>query len=274
MTYLELKEWYIQKRERELLLGLPTTEEDIVKLNGYTYTISFEKDNLECILNNWPENTENLLVEDFVTGIDTKRTYDDKLKKVVLNDSCKRLYDGCFKNYMNLTEINLKNVSRIGPSSFMNCLNLDRIEFGEDLSYIGARAFAHSGVRQVIFHSCLEGLCSSCFSYCDKLEKVEGLSCTIANTSPYKTKWQQGTHLGIFKGCYNLKTVDIGVLDLISEDMFLGCHALNKVTIGSLNSHNIGEAAFYECSKNLVVVCEGKTYTNVEDLMCFDMGDS
>lgn len=259
MTYAELYDYYKEKREREMCFGIDTLDTDTFELDGCQYFMKAHSDAYDFELISYPDSVEVLEVPDFVTGISipaNKVGLNTRLKKVILNDRCRVINEKSFESCVALKEINLKNISYIGNSAFKSCISLKDIEFGSDLKYLGNRAFSQSGITSLKFNSCLDSLCSSCFSYCRDLLTVDGLNCLLPATV-YKTKLIQGVHGGIFRNCNNLKKVSIGKLDAFTEDFFWHCENLEQVEVKEQVAVLVGNMAFYKCNMNLDFMYRG-----------------
>ncbi len=117
---------------------------------------------------------------------------------------------GAFANCSNLTTINLENAAAIGNSAFENCTSLVDVKLNDYLSYIGAKAFANTGIREITIKNCT--IEEGAFMNCKNLEKVtigEGV------TEIYKNA---------FLGCPNLKEISISKdVTYIDENAFNGC---------------------------------------------------
>jgi hypothetical protein len=238
------------KEYRDRALALDLNVSNTIEIDGISYLFEENKQEIgeyNIYVTDWQEDMEELILDESVTGIIRKNSSKkSKLKKVVLSDSVKLLDRDSFISCTELTDINLSNVEYIGSNAFKGCSKLETVNFGSNLSYLGNRAFSHTGLRSVEFNSKLRSLCSSCFSFCYNLESISNLDCERLLDITAQAKYNQGVHEGIFKGCMNLKSATIKYVDFVSKDMFRNCTSLEEVYFKQ-NTVNMCEDAFYNC---------------------------
>ena len=262
MSDLNLLDIYNDYRDRALMFGMEVPE--IFEVDGYTYKAILNNNQVVIYLVNWPIDIDELVVNDSVYGISGNHDKNDKLRKVVLGKNLKRIEESSFCNFIALEDINLENIEYIGTKAFKNTFKLKHLNLGKNLYYLGNRAFECSGVEELKFNSELRSLCSSSFSYCMNLKRVENLSCH-KDVSNYNLKENQGVHRAIFKCCENLEEVNILGLDSITSEMFANCNKLNKVLI-SEEFMLIEKDAFYHCESlsdiyaNNIKIISGMNY--------------
>lgn len=122
------------------------------------------------------------------------------------------VFDGAFKNCKNLTDINLATVVYIGSSAFENCTALTNVEFSSSINEIGGKAFANTGLTDVIVfgEDCYieEGV----FMNCKNLESV---------------RLEEGVYyvgMNAFLNCPKLKTIYMSkTVKAFEDNAFNGC---------------------------------------------------
>ncbi len=154
------------------------------------------------------------------------------------------IYDGSFANCKNLTTINIENAAIIGDSAFENCTSLVNVKLNENLLYLGAKAFANTGIKEITVKNC--AIDEGAFMNCENLETV-----TIGDgvTEIYKNA---------FLGCPNLKTISLSAdIEYIDENAFNGCenvtfkvtkhtYAYNHIVNLDLNFEVVGKLSLWE----------------------------
>lgn len=103
-----------------------------------------------------------------------------RILSVAFPDSLKDIKDKAFSNCKNLERVDFGyGIQYIGSSStmggercFQSCHKLKRIEIPEQVRGIGKKSFMDCGLEEVIFHEGLKSISSSAFAYCDELKKI------------------------------------------------------------------------------------------------------
>ena len=144
-----------------------------------------------------------------------------------------------FSNCANLTNIDLSNCTFIGESAFRGCpklsnINLSRCKLLENYAFIEC-----TELTEVDLSSC-SSLAYGIFAYCSKLKTVKGIenittipANAFANTGietlslPLCTTIQDGA----FRGCTQLKSIDIPVCQSIGMNAFASCSRLESASI-------------------------------------------
>ena len=144
-----------------------------------------------------------------------------------------------FSNCANLTNIDLSNCTFIGEWAFRGCpklsnINLSKCKLLENYAFIDC-----TELTEVDLSSC-SSLAYGIFAYCSKLKTVKGIenittipANAFANTgietlSLPLCKTIQG---GAFRGCSQLKSIDIPVCQSIGMNAFASCSRLESASI-------------------------------------------
>lgn len=144
-----------------------------------------------------------------------------------------------FSNCANLTNIDLSNCTFIGEWAFRGCpklsnINLSKCKLLENYAFIEC-----TELTEVDLSSC-SSLAYGVFAYCSKLKTVKGIenittipANAFANTGietlslPLCTTIQEGA----FRGCTQLKSIDIPVCQSIGMNAFASCSRLESASI-------------------------------------------
>lgn len=129
-----------------------------------------------------------------------------------------------------------------------------RVELPDTLKHIEAKAFYHSGVKEVIFPDGMETIEAEAFGECDNLRRVYvPASVEITGYGSY----------GPFNGCDNLKTIELeeGITH-IAANLFNGCTGLDTYDIPDTVT-TIKWGAFQNCS-NLYHINIPESVTTIE----------
>lgn len=78
-----------------------------------------------------------------------------------------------FTGCKNLTSADLSNAEFIDDSAFENCITLASVTFGEDLGYVGSRAFANTALESVSIGGSDNWIGEGTFSNCPKLKRID-----------------------------------------------------------------------------------------------------
>lgn len=110
------------------------------------------------------------------------------------------------------------------------------VAFPSSLRYIGAEAFASTGLTEVTLPETLEGVGKAAFMRSESLTKATWPQSVVAVSD------------SAFNGCTSLSQVTLPQsLQTIGEDAFYKCTALTQVTLPQ-SLQTIGNSAFYGCS--------------------------
>ncbi|MBV3430879.1 leucine-rich repeat domain-containing protein [Prevotella copri] len=144
-----------------------------------------------------------------------------------------------FSNCANLTNIDLSNCTFIGEWAFRGCpklsnINLSKCKLLENYAFIEC-----TELTEVDLSSC-SSLAYGIFAYCSKLKTVKGIenittipANAFANTGietlslPLCTTIQEGA----FRGCSQLKSIDIPICQSIGMNAFASCSHLESASI-------------------------------------------
>lgn len=149
--------------------------------NPYFKTIDgilYSKDGYELI--KCPvDRTGDLRIADCTVSIAPRAFLNANISSVSFPDSMQNIKDKAFSNCKNLEHVDFGHgIQYIGSSSsmgercFQSCHKLKRIEFPEQMRGIGEKSFMNCGLEEVVFHEGLKNISASAFAYCDKLKKV------------------------------------------------------------------------------------------------------
>ena len=191
------------------------------------------------------------------------------LKKAVLSDSIMYINEYAFASCEKLESVNIpKSCDVIGAHAFNGCGRLSETELSENLIIIGDYAFAESGIEAVNFPKRLQSIGEGAFQgsdlrsvtlYSSSLGSYAFADCpdleTVYNGNLYPTSSDRQTGIGIFSGCKNLKSAEIGG-GIIAHGFFSGCSSLEYVKI-SKDVAAIRIDAFLGCSSVSVIDYEG-----------------
>lgn len=117
--------------------------------------------------------------------------------------NCNEVFDNAFYSCINLKNVDLNYISFLRNQAFMNCYNLEAINFGSKLSSIGAAAFKN----------------------CSKLKYIE---------IPSNISWMIGNYA--FESCSELNFVSIDGNPEIGWRAFSGCFNIESIYAPNLKS--------------------------------------
>jgi len=210
-----------------------------------------------------PSFTDGELVITDETGVTQIGSTGDNFAKVILIDSTAGIDSGAFSGYTNLIEVSLpqhlttidyamfnqcnnlskvlipSNVTSFMENCFCKCIGLKEITLPETTTYIGADAFAGSGLQSIRIPSNALNAPSSGWHSFGGCKSLTSVTIEPGNTS---------LNYGIFSGCSALMEIVIpeGVT-LIGEGAFDGCTALTSVALPS-SLTNLEVGIFYDCT--------------------------
>ena len=140
------------------------------------------------------------------------------------------VYQTIFADCLNLEEVNLNNVNKIGKYAFVNTISLKSIDLTK-VTNIGNYAFKGSGLESVDLAN-VSTVGTNVFQNCLSLENVTNLK----KTGNY-----------IFSGCIAIESIDLSGVSTLSNYSFDGCTALSNITFGAAMTA-IPEGAFSGCT--------------------------
>ena len=180
----------------------------------------------------------------------------------------KAAFQDCYSLKQVTTDGSSPSLQSIGQEAFVGCRQLEGVWFnGSPLAKIGQQAFYNCQALTVAsFENCpLVYIMSQAFSGCTAL-KTTNIFNNIFTIQSIEEKAFEGctsltkvklptaiTYLGsgAFKGCANLTTITTDNLMQIGNSAFYSCTKLAPETDGSIklpNVNKIGNLAFYSCS--------------------------
>lgn len=181
-----------------------------------------------------------------------------KLVSVQLPDNINKIPDHMFNDCSSLQSVNLENIEVIGASSFENCVSLKKLDLSHNVDSICSDAFRNcNGIKVLLTGNQLSYIGSKAFYSCDSLCKL---------TLSGKSAVELGEYA--FQYCEKLESVSLGkgILDIgnafndcpnIKELIFLeGCEKtirtkftnIEKLSLPSTILY-IDDYSFYDCAK-------------------------
>lgn len=180
----------------------------------------------------------------------------DKLERIALSDSIKKIPDHAFAGCIKLQNVDCSSgITDIGEYAFNNCHELSSIELTPALATIGKDAFANSAltgdlaltgvreigawafsatqIRSITLGDKLKTLKASTFEHCEALA-------TVMITSATKS-----IEHSAFSGCKALSEIVLEYVTRIGDKAFFGCEQLKSVSLASIET--LGVSAFEEC---------------------------
>ena len=148
--------------------------------------------------------------------------YLEKLTKIVIPNSVKRIGGSAFVDCDGLTEIIIPDsVTSIGSLAFQYCDNLTKIVIPKSMTSISESAFSWcTGLKEVVLHDDVTEIAAGAFSYCENLTEI-----VIPDS-----------------------------VTSIGSQAFIECSALKKIVIPA-SVTSIGDYAFAACNQ-LTVSCK------------------
>lgn len=180
-----------------------------------------------------------------------------------LPSSCTIIYNNAFyvaSNVgLNITSIDLTNVTYIGTNAFQGCAKLANVTWGTKLATVENYAFdgcaalttanissATTKIGTYVFRGCasltsvslpstLASLPNYAFQNCVSLETIE-LPETLQTIGTY-----------VFSGCEKLKNIDLSTIQTIGANAFTGCTSLEAVDLSNVTT-SIASNTFQNCT--------------------------
>ena len=175
-----------------------------------------------------------------------------KLAKVTLEDGVEKISRGSFNACEALAEIVVPaSVKTIEDIAFVGCTALTAFDF-TNVTTLGYRAFAASGLTSVVLPATLTNLSASVFGSCKSLVSVDV-------QGAYET-----FPAGMFGYCYALKDVKFAEgTKRIGNTVFFRCTGLETVTLPA-SCFKIENQCFYGCTSLTTInfLCTEKMYIN------------
>lgn len=159
----------------------------------------------------------------YFTNVDPVAPWADirgSIKKIVVSEGIKNLYEKAFTDCYNVTEVSLPStLIEIGEKVFYGCRSLRSVTIPEGTRYIGYLAFATSGLESAVLPGSLISYDMHVFDRCTQLTDVvisEGIQWLV----PYT-----------FRNCTALKNVTLPETMTTIEYAFVGCTSLESITL-------------------------------------------
>lgn len=164
------------------------------------------------------------------------------LREVILSDRMTDIAGGTFSGCYNLTEIDLSNISYLGPDVFWGCKNLtlkDGTNLSPDLKTIDPHAFDGCVQLSRVDLSHITALDAYAFNGCENLTLAPGTNLSPDLKSiPYHA----------FSGCSQLSEVDLSHVVSVGDSAFEECENLTLETGTNISSMtDIGNSSFRNC---------------------------
>ena len=136
------------------------------------------------------------------------------------------VYDGAFKNCKNLTDIDLSTTDYIGIGAFENCTALTDVKFKSSITDIGAKAFANTGLTEVVIYGEDCYIEEGAFMNCENLKSV---------------RLEEGVYyigMNAFLNCPDLETIYLSkTIKSIEDNAFNGCDNVTFEVIKGTTAH-------------------------------------
>lgn len=101
-------------------------------------------------------------------------TYKDGIGSIVFEKELTTIPKNLYRGSLTLQSIDIPpSVKMIEDNAFDGCKHLKQVEFYDGLRSIGKRAFAYTGLENVVIPSSVLVVCSEAFSHCESLTKLK-----------------------------------------------------------------------------------------------------
>lgn len=123
------------------------------------------------------ERKGDVIIQEGTVSIGMDAFRQTKISSVTLPDSMCMLYEKAFCECRNLEHVNFgKGITYIGTTAstsiFESCLSLKKLEFPEQITSIGNKAFYNCSLEEVVFHEGLKRISQSAFISNNSLKSV------------------------------------------------------------------------------------------------------
>ena len=205
-------------------------------------------------------NLKEIIFEEGLTDIRTRLCANTVIESVKIPSTVKSIHLGAFRNCKNLKNVDLGNITTLDDYAFQNCTALETITIPKTLnnsSVLNNEVFnGCTNLKEIIFE---EGLTDIRTRLCANtvIESVK-----IPSTV-------KSIHLGAFRNCKNLKTVDLGNITTLDDYAFENCTALETITIPkTLKSSSVLDRAVFNGCTNLKEIKFEEGLTNIRTRLC------
>lgn len=244
---------------------------DTVEKDNKTYkVVSIEAGSLSSVLSGLKNVKKITLPENIKLGEYTFAGM-KALEEIVIPKGVEIIPKEAFSGCINLKKVEIGNdVKEIGDFAFENCESLEKITLPDSVTKLGRNAFKDcKKLSSVKLSKNLTTISSALFSGCESLEKIDlpkGIT-QIESSAFYKCSKLQKIDIpdgvtqikdSAFSGCSNLKEVSLPkTLTTIEVGAFRDCSLLEKITIPA-SVEKMSQHVFENCT-NLTINVEGKS---------------
>ena len=123
--------------------------------------------------------------------------YCEELKEINLPYTVKEIGKGAFMNCSNLEKINFNKVYKIHDKAFCNCVSLKHIDIRDTVVLLGDNAFSNTRIKEANIPNSVSKFGKEIFSSNDELEKI------------YLPSTMRDFSRDIFKDCPNVKEIKV-----------------------------------------------------------------
>ena len=218
--------------------------------------------------------------------------YESSLETVILHEGIIKMDSSAFYCCANLSNLRTgsydhtlpDSLSIIGNAVFGDCTKLTSITLPEGLVFIGTRAFANTGISEMLIPYEVDYIGEGAFMDCYKMTKFESYSETYWSDEKtgilYKEENEDSYVLFAYPANSDMTEFEIpeNVVN-IAPFAFSGCQHLEKVTLNE-TTVNVPELAFCDCkslkSINLdgIITIGSNSFSGCENLSAVNFGNS
>jgi len=207
-------------------------------------------------------------------GGDIDGLIDGSITEVTSN--VKNIRNSFFKNYTNLTSVNLPLVTSIGEYAFYECSNLTSVNLPLVTS-ISHYAFEGCIKLTTVDFPSVTSISHYAFQYCTRLTTVDFPAVTSIGDAAFQychelttVDFPSVTSIGqyAFQYCHELTTVDFPLATNIGKNAFYECTSLTTVDFPAVTS--IGQRAFYDCRSLTTIILRSEIMCSLGNVDAFN----